>query len=59
MYKSKPIDPQVLPILFKNIINPKIITVTNSIKIKSIKPITAGMLKLPKKEDIPNTPKTL
>ena len=51
--------PYVLPILFKKIINPKIITVTKSIKNKSTDPITLGMLKLPKKEETPKTPRTL
>ena len=51
--------PYVLPILFKKIINPKIITVTKSIKSKSTVPITLGMLKLPKKEETPRTPRTL
>ena len=59
MYNSKLIDPQVLPILFKKNINPKIIKVTNNINSKSSEPITAGMLKLPKKEETPNTPKIL
>ena len=59
MYNRKLIDPQVLPILFKKNINPKIITVTNNINSKSSEPITSGMLKLPKKEETPNTPKIL
>jgi len=33
--------------------------VTNNIKNKSIEPITNGMVKFPKKEETPNTPKTL
>ena len=41
------------------IINPKIIAVTKSIKIKSKDPITLGTPKLPKKEETPRTPRTL
>ena len=33
--------------------------VTNNMKSKSAEPITVGTLKFPKKEEIPNTPKTL
>ena len=58
-YNIRPIDPYVLPIRFRININPKIIRVTNSIKIKSSDPIIAGILKLPKKEETPNTPKML
>ena len=59
MYKTKPTAPQVLPILFKKNINPKIITVTNNINRRSSDPIIDGILKFPKNDDTPNTPKTL
>ena len=56
---TKPIEPQILPIFFIKNIKPKIIIVTKSIKYKSCAAIVFGILKLPKNEDIPKTPRTL
>ena len=52
-------EPYVLPSLFNATINPKIISVTKSIKSRSILSITSGILNLPKKDEIPNTPNKL
>ncbi len=56
---TKPIDPYVLPIFFIKNIKPKTIIVTKSIKYKSCSEIIFGIVKLPKNEDIPKTPRTL
>ena len=59
MYKTKLIAPQVLPIRFKKNIKPKIVKVTNNINKRSADPIMDGILKFPKNDETPSTPKTL